>query len=202
VGSRASDSPSAKARLTTAIATASLPADNEGAIRVKDYSTPGCWRIVFQTLPLPHHPMRYLLLCLMTFASSGALVFSAERPPDEPFVRELSGHEATVVVRAHQIRRPSNPSAPPLTVLDVRTADEFNSGHIEGALNLDFKSPDFEKELRALDKEKPYLVHCARGNRSAKARDAMKKLGFTKIYHITDGFESWKAAGGAVVKKG
>jgi rhodanese-related sulfurtransferase len=146
--------------------------------------------------------MKALAIALLAFAASSALVSGAEKPADEPFVRELTGREAIVVVRAHQNLRPSNPPRPSLTVLDVRTADEFNAGHIESAVNLDFHSPDFEKELSALDKNKPYLLHCARGNRSAKARDAMKKLGFTKIYHITGGLEAWKEAGGAVVNKG
>src|SRR3954469_17320088 len=54
-------------------------------------------------------------------------------------------------------------------VLDVRTQKEYEAGHIPGAVQIDFNSPDFDKKVGALDKDKTYLVHCAGGNRSAKA---------------------------------
>ena len=54
-------------------------------------------------------------------------------------------------------------------VLDVRSPAEFKSGHIPGAVNLDVRSPDFEKKVNELDKSKTYLVHCAAGGRSARA---------------------------------
>ena len=59
-------------------------------------------------------------------------------------------------------------------VLDVRTKKEFAAGHIAGTKNLDFHSPDFEKEISKLDKTKIYLVHCASGRRSALACEKMK----------------------------
>src|SRR5881394_4090628 len=52
------------------------------------------------------------------------------------------------------------------TVLDVRTAKEFESGHIHGALNIDINAPDFDKKISDLDKSQTYLVHCAAGVRS------------------------------------
>ena len=56
-----------------------------------------------------------------------------------------------------------------VVVLDVRTAEEFQAGHIPGAKNLDFFGNDFAQQVAALDKSKTYLVHCAAGGRSAKA---------------------------------
>jgi rhodanese-related sulfurtransferase/type 1 glutamine amidotransferase len=86
------------------------------------------------------------------------------------------------------------------TVLDVRTADEFKSGHIPGAVNLDVLDDSFEKKVGALDKSKTYLVHCAAGRRSANAADEMKKLGFKSVIDLTPGFNGWKAAGKPVEK--
>lgn len=86
------------------------------------------------------------------------------------------------------------------TVLDVRTADEFKSGHIPGAVNLDVLDDSFEKKVAALDKSKTYLVHCAAGRRSANAADEMKKLGFKSVIDLTPGFNGWKAAGKPVEK--
>src|SRR5262245_49956905 len=48
-------------------------------------------------------------------------------------------------------------------VLDVRTAREFATGHLPGAINIDINAPDFEQKVAALDKSKSYLVHCAAG---------------------------------------
>ncbi len=46
-----------------------------------------------------------------------------------------------------------------VTVLDIRTPEEFKEGRIEGAVNIDFNGKDFEAEIAKLDKTKPYLVH-------------------------------------------
>src|SRR5690348_13976574 len=54
-------------------------------------------------------------------------------------------------------------------VLDVRTPDEFNKGHVPGAVNINLNDPTFEKKVSQLDKSRTYLVHCARGVRSARA---------------------------------
>ena len=89
---------------------------------------------------------------------------------------------------------------PDIVVLDVRTDEEFKSGHIRGAKNLDFFSADFAKQLAALDKNKAYLVHCAGGGRSAKACKAMDAQKFTAIYHLNEGFNAWVKAGKPVEK--
>jgi len=89
---------------------------------------------------------------------------------------------------------------PKIVVLDVRTEDEFKSGHIPGAKNLDIFSQDFKQQLAALDKNTTYLVHCAAGGRSARACKAMDQLNFTSIYHLNEGFKAWEKAGKPVEK--
>ncbi len=86
------------------------------------------------------------------------------------------------------------------TVLDVRTEDEFKSGHIPGAVNLDVLDASFEKKVAALDKSKTYLVHCAAGRRSANAATQMQELGFKSLIDLGPGFNGWKAAGKPVEK--
>ena len=68
-----------------------------------------------------------------------------------------------------------------ITIIDVRTPDEFEEEHLERALNLDFRSEDFEEKISALDKNKPYLVHCHSGGRACKAGELMDKLGFQDV---------------------
>ena len=88
-----------------------------------------------------------------------------------------------------------------VTVLDIRTADEFGEGHIAGAQNIDFlQGAEFEAKIKELDKTKPYLVHCQSGGRSGRSLKVFKSLGFEKIYHLDGGFGDWQAAGKPVAK--
>ena len=82
-----------------------------------------------------------------------------------------------------------------LIVLDVRTQDEYDKGHIQNALMIDFNSPDFSKHLQALDPDKTYLVYCAVGGRSSKAAVLMGKTGFKKVYGVSEGYSELKEAG-------
>lgn len=66
-------------------------------------------------------------------------------------------------------------------VIDVRTPTEFAAGHLEGAVNIDVQSPDFEAQVSALDPSGTYYVYCRSGNRSAQAIDRMEAAGFTAL---------------------
>lgn len=85
-------------------------------------------------------------------------------------------------------------------VLDVRTPEEFNAGHVPHAVNLNFQSPDFAKNIAGLDKGKTYLVHCARGRRSAAAVEQLGKAGITNVLDFTGGFDAWQKAGKPIEK--
>ena len=85
-------------------------------------------------------------------------------------------------------------------VLDVRTAQEFNQGHVPGAVNVDIGDPQFKTKIASLDKSRTYLVHCAKGVRSARATKIMAPLGFTDILDYHGGFEEWKKSGKPVEK--
>lgn len=87
-----------------------------------------------------------------------------------------------------------------VTVVDVRTAAEFEDGHIKGAKNIDIMGKDFEAQLGKLDKTKPTLVHCQAGGRSTRSLGILEKLGFTDLIHLDDGFAGWEASGHPVAK--
>ncbi len=89
---------------------------------------------------------------------------------------------------------------PEYIVLDVRTKGEFNSGHIADALQINYSNPNFKTQLKALDPEKTYVVHCRSGHRSMGAIKQMKSIGMSKIIHMDGGFNAWKAAGLPVQK--
>jgi rhodanese-related sulfurtransferase len=78
-----------------------------------------------------------------------------------------------------------------LLLLDIRTPREFESGHIQGAVLLDFYSRDFVERLKTLDRAKTYLVYCRSGNRSAKSLALFNQLGFTQAYHLETGIRGW-----------
>ncbi len=67
---------------------------------------------------------------------------------------------------------------PATVVIDVRTPAEFASGHLEGAVNIDVQSADFDARISELDPAGDYFVYCRSGNRSGQAIDRMQGLGF------------------------
>ena len=85
-------------------------------------------------------------------------------------------------------------------VLDVRTPEEFNEGHIENAVNINFMSDDFDANVANLDKEKPVMVYCKAGGRSAKAAARLKELGFTTITDLEGGISNWTSENKPTVK--
>lgn len=82
-------------------------------------------------------------------------------------------------------------SVPGVVVLDVRTPEETAQGKIQGAIELDFRSPDFAAEVAKLDPEKTYLVYCRSGNRSGKACHLMAEKGFKNLFNLSGGYLAW-----------
>ncbi|MBL4870095.1 MAG: rhodanese-like domain-containing protein [Robiginitomaculum sp.] len=87
-----------------------------------------------------------------------------------------------------------------IIVLDIRTPKEFNSGHIDGAININFYDADFASQLSALDMSKDYVVHCRSGGRSGKSLATFKNLGFKHIVHMDGGMKAWNKARLPIVK--
>lgn len=82
-------------------------------------------------------------------------------------------------------------------VLDVRTPEEFNAGHLSGAVNLDVQSGQFETELSKLDKAATYAIYCRSGRRSTIAAEKMANAGFTNIINFNQGGFAELAQAGA-----
>jgi len=86
-----------------------------------------------------------------------------------------------------------------VVVLDVRTAQEFASGHLDGAVNIDLESGSFEADVQALDHDVAYALYCRSGNRSGQALTIMQEAGFADVAHLDGGIAAWQAAGGQLV---
>lgn len=91
-------------------------------------------------------------------------------------------------------------------VVDVREADEVQqSGKVPGALHvprgmIEFKAdPELPSHDPHFAKDKPVIVYCASGGRSALAGQALKDLGYGEVYNL-GGFKDWADSGGAIEK--
>ena len=89
---------------------------------------------------------------------------------------------------------------PDFTIIDVRTLEEYNNGHIENTVLISSSSPDFREEIGKLDRSKKYLIYCRSGGRSSGTRSIMEDLGFCYIYHLDGGITGWLAQDYPVVK--
>lgn len=76
-------------------------------------------------------------------------------------------------------------------LIDLRTPEEYEEGHIEGSVNIDFFANDFETEIAKLDKNKPVYIYCASGGRSGKTFKLMKEKEFSTVYHLPIGYNGW-----------
>lgn len=77
-------------------------------------------------------------------------------------------------------------------LLDVRTPEEFNKGHLVSAQNVDWNNAGFEEQLAGISKDKPVFVYCLSGGRSASATKRLRKLGYTEVYDLKGGILAWQ----------
>lgn len=85
--------------------------------------------------------------------------------------------------------------------LDVRTAKEFDEGHIPNAVNIDVLQSDFlQKALSSLPRKRTIAVNCRSGKRSKKAAELLAKKGY-KVIELDAGFNGWIEEGKEVTKE-
>jgi rhodanese-related sulfurtransferase len=80
-------------------------------------------------------------------------------------------------------------------IVDVRTPQEYGSGHIEGAINVNVIDSNFPTEIKSkVDTGKQVMIYCRSGKRSARAGKIMKDLGYPVIYDLKGGYLAWQRA--------
>lgn len=89
---------------------------------------------------------------------------------------------------------------PDVQLIDVRTPEEFAEGHLENAINMDINGDNFDASVASLDKEKPVMVYCKAGGRSAKAAAKLKEMGFKSISDLDGGITNWNSEKKPTVK--
>jgi phage shock protein E len=113
-----------------------------------------------------------LAAVLLLFAFAGCAAENSQEESEGPMYQKITAAEA-------KERMEDNPDA---IILDVRTREEYEAGHIEGAVLLPNESigADLPKELPGLDAE--ILIYCRSGNRSAQAAKKLVDLGYTNVF--------------------
>ena len=78
-------------------------------------------------------------------------------------------------------------------LIDVRTPEEYQEGHLENAININWFDPDFANKVRDLQSRKTIYVYCKKGGRSAKAAHLLDSLGYPVI-DLLGGYEAYITA--------
>src|SRR5690606_6052387 len=80
-------------------------------------------------------------------------------------------------------------------LLDVRTPEEYQQGHLENAMLANWKDKEeFMRRISAMDKSKPVYIYCLSGGRSAAAKKALEAEGFAKVVELKGGITAWRHA--------
>jgi rhodanese-related sulfurtransferase len=105
---------------------------------------------------------------------------------------EQTATSATVVNLSAKEFSEKSPSG---TILDVRTPGEVAQGKIDGAVVIDFYQSDFLDQVSKISKDQEIYIYCAVGARSEEAARMLLQQGYTKVYHLQGGIQSWYQSG-------
>ena len=86
-----------------------------------------------------------------------------------------------------------------LTVLDTRGQEEWESGHIEGALHI--YVGHLEQRLSEVPRDKPVAVYCKTGHRAGLSASILLRAGYPTVYNVPGSVTAWVAAGFPVTKE-
>ena len=118
----------------------------------------------------------------------GSRIDNAAPPAETQITEDITPEEAFTLIQANQ-------QSPDFVIIDVRTPEEFASGYLENAVNIDYNSAAFSDEIKTLDKNRTYLIYCRSGARSSQALGLMAVLQFAEVYNISGGITAWQAGG-------
>ncbi len=137
--------------------------------------------------------MRLMMLSALVFVALGAC---SQQP------KQSDKKSVTVVNLNTADFEAGMKKTPSKIVLDVRTDEEFNSGHLAGAVNMNVNDPSFADRLKQLDTTQPVYVYCLAGGRSARAAEILKDMGFPAVYNMEGGMSRWTYENRAVESPG
>ena len=118
---------------------------------------------------------------------------------DENMSSVQKSPDGNITVEEAKTMIAENLNNPEFLLIDVRTPDEYKSGHIENSLLIDFKTDDFKDKISKLDRSKKILLICRSGKRSGLAKSLMEDIGFTEVYNMIGGIIEWTQKGYTLV---
>ena len=83
-------------------------------------------------------------------------------------------------------------------ILDVRTREEYDAGHIRGSALIPLQ--ELDKRLNEIPKDKKILVYCRTGHRSTQASEILANNGFKEVYNMKSGITEWTNSGYEIEK--
>jgi len=116
------------------------------------------------------------------YLEGGMFAWAKEGLPTK-HIQQLSADELYKVVTADK----------EVTVVDVRAAGEYGSGHIEGAVNI--PAPELRTRYKELNKSRATILVCSTGHRSSMAASILKQHKFEDVYNAAGGMTGYSAAG-------
>lgn len=87
-----------------------------------------------------------------------------------------------------------------ILIIDVRTPEEFASGHIENSININMQSVDFMEQIATLEKGQSVYLYCKKGGRSNRAARMIQEMEFKNIYDLKGGILQWEKEGYKTIK--
>lgn len=78
-----------------------------------------------------------------------------------------------------------------IQIIDVREPDDFNTAHIQGATHIPRGLLELEIDEVAPNQDKPIVLYCGGGSRSALAADTLQLMGYSQVYSLTGGWRNW-----------
>jgi rhodanese-related sulfurtransferase len=85
-------------------------------------------------------------------------------------------------------------------IVDVRDRDEWDEGHIPGAIHMSRGTIELDVEEKVPDPNAMIICHCGGGGRSALAAESLQKMGYKNVRSMAGGFKAWKAVGLPTIK--
>jgi rhodanese-related sulfurtransferase len=133
---------------------------------------------------------RLAILALLMTALGLPCACSREAAPEIPgqVIEDVTLEEAFTLMEDNQGRDD-------FVIIDLRSAEEYASGHVEEAINLYHDSADFARELDELERDKAYLLYSRTDDVSGRVLDMMAGLGFVEVYNMLGGMKRWEKVG-------
>lgn len=74
-------------------------------------------------------------------------------------------------------------------LIDVRSGQEYEEGHLDGALNIPLYNIEKDIEKNIENKENIIILYCSSGSRSKKAKEILERLGYSEVYNLKEGID-------------